>query len=108
VKRLRPRRRLRIPQVQGAVDASGLVHSRLELQRTVPYLNACPGYTLGTMGGTFKTKTYLTGHGSTTAGATTATAYETWLGLIFGNGAVSAAAGTTFTGGTATAPDDNV
>jgi len=94
---------LRLPHI-GTVDVSGLVHNKEESERLRQYLNACPGYILGTMDGTFKTKTYLTGHGSTTAGSTSATAYETWLGLFWGNGAVSAASGTTFTGGTATAP----
>jgi hypothetical protein len=94
---------LRLPHL-GTADTSGLVHNKMESERLRQYLNACPGYVLGTMGGTVKTKTYLTGHGSTTSGATTATPYETWLALFWGNGVVSASAGTTFTGGTATAP----
>jgi hypothetical protein len=94
---------LRLP-VLSSVDASGLVHNKTDADRVVQYLNACPGYVLGTMGGSVKTKTYLTGHGSATSGATTATTYETWLSLFWGNGAVSAASGTTFSAGTATAP----
>lgn len=94
---------LRLPHL-GVVDVSGLVHNKDESERLRQYLNACPGYVLGTMGGSVKTKTYLTGHGSTTAGATTASTYETWLALFWGNGAVSASSGTTFTGGTVTAP----
>jgi hypothetical protein len=95
---------LRLP-ITSAVDASGLVHNKVDASRVVQYRNACPGYILGTMGGNFKTKFYLTGHGSTTSGATTITALETLLGIVFGNAAVSAASGTTYTGtGTATAP----
>lgn len=96
---------LRIPQVMSQLDVSGIIQNKVPAQRLAQHLNTCPGYVLGTMGGSFKTKTFLTGHGSTTAAATAATAYETWLGLIFGNGAVSAASGSTFTGaGTAVAP----
>jgi hypothetical protein len=94
---------LRIPH-QGKVDVSGLTHDKIESDRLRQYLNACPGYVLGTMGGTVKTKTYLTGHGSATSGAVSVSAYETWLGLLWGNSVVSASSGTTFTGGTAAAP----
>jgi hypothetical protein len=94
---------LRLP-ITAPVDASGLVHNKIDSQRVVQYRNDGTAWILGTMGGSFKTKFYLPGHGSTTSGATTITALETLLGYVFGNAAVSASAGTTLTGGTATAP----
>jgi hypothetical protein len=94
---------LRLP-ITAPVDASGLVHNKVDSQRVVQYRNDGTAWILGTMGGSFKTKFFLPGHGSTTSGATTITALETLLGLVFGNAAVSAAAGTTLTGGTAAAP----
>ena len=94
---------LRLP-ITAPVDCSGLVQNKVDSQRVVQYRNDGTQWVLGTMGGSFKTKFYLPGHGSTTSGATTATALETLLGYVFGNVAVSASAGTTFTGGTATAP----
>jgi hypothetical protein len=59
---------------------------------------------VGFKDGTFKTKTWLHGHGTTTSGATTLDAMETWLGYAFGNPSastgvlVSASAGTTVNG----------
>lgn len=94
---------LRLPII-GQVDASGLVHNKVDSARTVQYRNDGTAWILGTMGGSFKTKMYLAGHGSTTSGATTITALETLLGVVFGNAAVSASAGTTLTGGTASVP----
>ena len=94
---------LRLPII-APVDASGLVHNKLDSNRVVQYRNDGTAWILGTMGGSFKTKFYLPGHGSTTSGATSITALETLLGLVFGNAAVSSANGTTLTGGTATAP----
>jgi hypothetical protein len=94
---------LRLP-ITAPVDASGLVHNKVDSERVVQYRNDGTAWILATMGGSFKTKFYLPGHGSTTSGATTITALETLLGLVFGNAAVSASAGTTLTGGTATAP----
>jgi len=56
------------------------------------------------MGGSFKTTVHLAGHGSTMAGSPTLTALETFLGIVFGNAALSASASTTLTGGTTNAP----
>lgn len=93
---------LRIPNTL-AVDTSGLLHHKYPSERVQQYMNAGDKWIKGTMEGEFKTRTWLTGHGSSTAGAVTVTAYETWLGLVFGN--VGAAyAGTTLTGGTANIP----
>lgn len=86
------------------VDVSGLQHHKQDPKRTVQYRNDGSQWILMTQGGSFKTKLYLTGHGSTTAGATTAGLHETLLGYVFGNTTVSAANGTTCTGGTSTAP----
>jgi hypothetical protein len=94
---------LRLP-ITLPVDCSGLVHNKVDSERVVQYRNDGTAWILGTMGGSFKTKFYLAGHGSTTSGATTITSLETLLGYVFGNAAVSALAGSTFTGGTATAP----
>lgn len=94
---------LRLPIIS-PVDCSGLTHNKVDSGRVVQYRNDGTQWILATQGGSFKTKMYLPGHGSTTSGATTITSLETLLGIVFGNAAVSAAAGTTFTGGTATVP----
>lgn len=94
---------LRIP-VLGQVDASGLIHKKIAPERVQQYLQGGDSWILGTMEGTFKIRSYLTGHGSSTAGATSITAYETYLGKVIGNAAVVASAGTTLTGGTANIP----
>lgn len=94
---------LRIPTV-GPPDISGLKQDKIDSQRTVQYRNDGTAWILGVKGGTVKTKIYLTGHGSTTSGATTLGGVETLLGKVFGNAAASAASGTTLTGGTATIP----
>lgn len=88
----------------GPIDTSGLVHAKIEPGRTIQYRNEGSPWIPGTMSGSFKTKVYLFGHGSTTAGATTITTFATLLGIVVGNAAVVSAAGTTLTGGTANAP----
>lgn len=93
----------RLP-VTKAVDVSGLTHAKIDASRVVQRMGDGTQYILGPQGGSVKTTMWLTGHGSNTSGATTATATETLLGKVFGNVGVSAAAGTTFTGGTATVP----
>ncbi len=94
----------RLPTI-GPIDVSGLVHNKIDPDRTRQYRQDGTPYVLGTMGGSITTKMYLCGHGSTTAGATAVTSYETLLGLVFGGGpTVSAASGTTAAGGTATVP----
>lgn len=94
---------LRLP-IRDPVDVSGLVHNKIDSTRTHQHRQGGTQWVLGTQGGTIKTRMYLTGHGSTTSGATSATAMETLLGIVFGGGVVSAASGTTFTGGTASIP----
>jgi hypothetical protein len=93
----------RLP-ITAPVDASGLVHSKVDSERVVQYRNDGSAWILSTMGGSFKTKLYLSGHGSTTSSTVTLTGLETLLGYVFGNVAASASSGTTFAAGTATAP----
>jgi hypothetical protein len=93
---------LRIPTI-GPIDVSSIVHEKLPTGKTVQYRGDGSDPVLGTQGGSFKLSSYLTGHGSSTAGATTITAYETFIGRIFGGtSAVAAASGTTASAGTAT------
>lgn len=91
--------------VLDAVDPSGLTHDKLEPNRVVQYRNDGTGYITGVMGGSFKTRVYLTGHGSTMSGSPTIGAHETFLALALGSSAdLSASASTTLTGGTAAVP----
>jgi hypothetical protein len=82
------------------VDTSGLVQKKVDPQRVVSYRGDLGDWIRATYEGTFKTKSYLVGHESTTAGAITKTNLETLLGHIFAN-AVTTATGSTLTGGTA-------
>jgi len=91
---------LRLP-ITAPIDASGLVHNKIDSERVVQYRNDGTAWILGTMGGSFKTKLYLPGHGSSTSGSPTLTGLETLLGYVFGNVALSATASTTATAGTA-------
>jgi hypothetical protein len=86
------------------VDTSGLVHNKTTSDFTEQYRGAGHAYVLMTMGGSFKTIHHLHGHGSTLVGSPSITADETFLGRVFGNVGLSAAASTTLTGGTVTAP----
>jgi hypothetical protein len=86
------------------VDVSGLSHEKMAPDRVVQYRNDDTMHIPMLMGGSFKTKLYLTGHGSATSGATTISALETFLGYVFGSAVVGAATGTTASGGTATVP----
>jgi hypothetical protein len=88
--------------VVGSVDCSGLKHNKIDSDRVTMRRNELTPWILGTHEGTFKTRLYLTGHGSSVQGATSASGHETLFGYIFGNAIVSSATGTTGTGGTAT------
>ncbi len=95
---------LRLPVIE-SVDVSTLKHEKHDAQRVNQYRQEGTQWILGAQAGsTFKTKFWLTGHGSPTSGATTVTAIETLLGIVIGNVIATASAGTTFSGGTATAP----
>src|SRR5690606_23123256 len=85
------------------VDTSNLIHKKIDSEKTVQYRSDGNLWILGTMEGSFTTRFYLPGHGSTTAGSVTESALETLLGIIFGN-ADQIATGSTLTGGTANQP----
>jgi hypothetical protein len=94
----------RVPLI-APVDVSGLTHAMIEAARVTQYKND------GTKGipgpfndASFSFGVYLTGHGAATSGATALTDLGRLLGLVFGASQVSAASGSTFTGGTASAP----
>jgi hypothetical protein len=92
----------RIPHI-GMVDISKLVRKRIEPGHVEQYMNAGRSWITGGFDGTFDTLIDFAGHGSTTVGAGSITARETFMGKIIGN--VSAyVAGTTLTGGTANIP----
>jgi hypothetical protein len=85
------------------VDCSELVQKALDTQKTHQYRGDLGDWVRGTFDAKFKTKSYLTGHGSVTTGAVSISSYETLLGYVFGN-AVMTATGSTLTGGTANIP----
>ena len=88
-----------------SVDISGLTRDVLEPNRVVQYRNDGTPYIEGVRGGSFKTKVYWTGHGSTMVGSPTIGAHEDFIALAFGSAAnLSASASTTLTGGTAAVP----
>jgi hypothetical protein len=93
---------VRLPHV-GKVDVSGLTRTKQPSNRLVGYRNEITMGIPGPMGGSFSISLYLTGHGSSTSGATSVGEVEQLLAYVFGAGA-STGTGTTFTGGTATAP----
>lgn len=91
----------RLP-VLGMVDASGLTQDMANPMRTVQYRNQVTPGVKSIMGGSFKLKFWLTGHGSTTAGAVTLNSLETLLGLVLGNAAAASSSGTTAAAGSTT------
>lgn len=94
---------IRMP-ILDMVDLSGLQHEKIAPGRAVQYMQDDTTHVTGIMGGTFRTRFFLTGHGSATSGATALTSLATMLQYVIGAAVVSAASGTTYTGGTATAP----
>ena len=94
----------RLAIVGAPVDASGLEQVKLDTQRVSQYAQGGEAHAVGFRGGSFKIKMWLCGHGSTTSGATSATALPTLLGYVIGGGPGSPPSGTTLTGGTATVP----
>ncbi|HEY1813016.1 MAG TPA: hypothetical protein VGG74_11785 [Kofleriaceae bacterium] len=93
----------RLPVLK-SVDASGLKHNKSDSTRVNQRRQDGTIWNLGTMGGTFKTSLYLTGHGTSTSGAVSASKLETLLGYVIGTITDSPPAGTTLTGGTASIP----
>jgi hypothetical protein len=93
---------VRTPIIQ-RIDPSGLIHEKLDPARVVQIRGAGTEHIVGTMGGEFVLRGHLHGHGSTTTGSTAATDLGNMLAWILGT-QTTPADGTTFTGGTATAP----
>jgi hypothetical protein len=89
--------------ILGEVDASGLVQEMLAPGRVTQYKQDGTKGVPGVQGGEFKLRHHLPGHGTTCAGAMSATALVTYLGYVFGANATGPT-GTTFTGGTAAVP----
>lgn len=82
------------------IDCSGLEQAKIDAARTVQLHGERTMPIRGVKGGSFTTRLWLTGHGSSTSGATAMTKLGTLLGIVIGNGAVVAASGTTLTGAT--------
>lgn len=87
----------RLP-ILDAIDVSGLTKSKTDSARVVQYRGEYTMPIRGVKGGSFTIRLWLTGHGSSTSGATSMTALGTLLGNVIGNGAVVAASGTTANG----------
>lgn len=83
----------RLPTVN-AIDVSGLTQERIDLQRTVQRRNENWHFTRGPLGGSFTIEGLLTGHGTTTAGAITATDIGTLFGRCIGASITSQDGGT--------------
>lgn len=91
--------------ITAPVDTTGLERAIMEPGRVVQYLQEGTPYIRTVDGGSFKTKLWLTGHGSTMVGSPTIAAHENLLARVFGSAAaLSASASTTLTGGTAAVP----
>lgn len=83
----------------GRVDMSSIKQAMITSARAVQYKNEVATNIPGPFAdASFTFQMYLVGHGSTTAGATTATDFETAIAYIMGGGNVSAASGTTIAG----------
>lgn len=87
------------------VDIVGVTQQMLDGSRVTPRRLAYSKGVLGPWSISFTTTSNLTGHGSTCAGAITATALARYLGnLVLGGRDTTLAAGSTLTGGTTTVP----
>jgi hypothetical protein len=64
---------------------AGLQQSKINVDHTVQYLNDGRHEVRGAYGGSFPIRCYLAGHGSTCAGAISATDVPTFLGRVIGN-----------------------
>lgn len=91
-------------QTIGPIDPSGLTQEKLEPDRLTQLRNEITPGVNGVFGGEFETKFYLTGHGSTCAGAITLSALGTLLGIVIGNVTASGTNTTSTGGGSASAP----
>lgn len=86
------------------VDLSGITQQMLDPARVTSRRNAYSKGVLGPWNINYSTTHNLTGHGSTCAGAITATQQARLLGHVLGGRDTTLAAGTTITGGTASIP----
>jgi hypothetical protein len=93
----------RIPHL-GVVDTGGLSHPKEAAGYVEQYRYGGNQHVLMGQDGTIDITLDLAGHGATTAGSPTLDPLETFLGIPFGNVALSAAASTTLSGGTAAVP----
>ncbi len=85
---------VRLPHCE-LVTFDGLEQDMLEPSRVVQYLNEITPGIPGPQGGSFQFSVLLTGHGSSTSGATAASVLGNLLGWVLGANTVSAANGTT-------------
>jgi hypothetical protein len=95
---------IRLP-ITSRVDLSGLNWDRVDIPYTRAYVHESWHHVKGPMGGSFSFVVPLTGHGSTAAGAITATVIPTLLGLLIGNSDASSVGGVCDGTGTAAAPN---
>ena len=86
------------------IDVSGIRRRRLAPDRVVGVRNDGTKSTLGPWDISFSFSCWLTGRGSTSAGAVTLTDLYRLIGHAIGSSAVAASSGTTFSGGTANQP----
>lgn len=86
------------------IEISGVTQQMLDPERVTARRNEYSKGVLGPWNIAYSTTHNLTGHGSTCAGAITATAQARILGHVLGGRDTTLAAGTTATGGTATVP----
>ena len=83
----------------GRIDLASIKQAMIASARAVQYRNEVQKGIPGPWAdASFTFQMYMVGHGSTTAGATTATDFETAMAYIIGAGNVSAASGTTIAG----------
>lgn len=88
--------------ITAPVDVSGLQHAMQDPARVTQYLQETTPGIPAIMGGSFTLTGYLCGHGSTTAGAVTASDLAAFLGWAVGANSVTFASGTTISGGAST------
>jgi hypothetical protein len=92
---------VRLPHTD-LVSFDGLDQTMIEPGRVIQYLNEITPGIPGPQGGSFQFSVYACGHGSTTSGATAATALGNLLGWFLGGNGVTAANGTTAGNGSTT------
>lgn len=81
------------------IDLSGIRQESVEVRSTTQYAGDYNRPVRGVMGGSFRTRSPLPGHGSAITGAVSATTLETLLGYVIGNLNTSTAGTTVNTAG---------